>query len=86
VGLLALIALGLLAGLLARLLVPGRQRIGCIATAAVGVVGAIVGGYVSEAVFGAEIDLAFDLKSLAIATAFAVVLLLLLQAAEGRRR
>jgi uncharacterized membrane protein YeaQ/YmgE (transglycosylase-associated protein family) len=86
VGVLALVALGLVAGVLARLLVPGRQRIGCIATAAVGVVGAIVGGFVSEAAFGEELDFAFDLKSLAIATAFAIVLLLLLQAVSGRRR
>jgi len=85
-GVLSWIALGLIAGFLARLLVPGRQGIGCVATLAVGVVGALVGGFVAEAVFDEEIDFGFDLKSLAIATAFAVVLLLLLQAAGGRRR
>jgi uncharacterized membrane protein YeaQ/YmgE (transglycosylase-associated protein family) len=85
-GLLAWILLGLLAGILARLVVPGRQNIGCIATLAVGVVGALVGGLVAEAVFDEEIDFAFDLKSLAIATVFAIVLLLLLQAVGGRRR
>jgi uncharacterized membrane protein YeaQ/YmgE (transglycosylase-associated protein family) len=86
VGLLSWIALGLLAGFLARLVVPGRHNIGCLATLAVGVVGALVGGLVAEAVFDEEIDFAFDLKSLAIATVFAIVLLLGLQAMSGRRR
>lgn len=85
-GVLSWIALGLLAGVLARLLVPGRQGIGCIATIAVGVVGAFVGGLVAEAVLDEEVDLGFDLKSLAIATLFAIVLLLALQALAGRRR
>ena len=85
-GVLAWIVLGLLAGAIARLVVPGRQSIGCIATLAVGVVGALIGGFVAEAVFDEDIDFAFDLKSLAIATVFAIVLLLLLQAVSGSRR
>jgi uncharacterized membrane protein YeaQ/YmgE (transglycosylase-associated protein family) len=85
-GLLSWIALGLIAGFLARLVVPGRHNIGCLATLAVGVAGALIGGLVAEAVFDEEIDFAFDLKSLAIATVFAVVLLLALQAMAGRRR
>jgi len=85
-GLISWIALGLLAGLLARLVVPGRQSIGCLATIAVGVAGALVGGFIAESVFDDDVDLGFDLKSLAIATAFSVVLLLLLEAAAGRRR
>jgi uncharacterized membrane protein YeaQ/YmgE (transglycosylase-associated protein family) len=86
VGLVAWIALGLVAGVIARLVVPGRQNIGCVATLAVGVVGALVGGFVAEAVFDEQVDFAFDLKSLAIATAFAIVLLFALQAIGGRRR
>jgi uncharacterized membrane protein YeaQ/YmgE (transglycosylase-associated protein family) len=85
-GLLAWIVLGLIAGFLARIVVPGRHNIGCLATLAVGVAGALIGGLVAEAVFDEEIDFAFDLKSLAIATVFAVVLLLALQALGGRRR
>lgn len=84
-GLLAWIVLGLLAGALARLIVPGRQNVGCIATMAVGIAGALVGGFVAEAVFDEDVDLGFDLRSLAIATVFAIVFLLLLEAI-GRRR
>ena len=85
-GLLAWILLGLIAGALARLIVPGRQRLGCITTTAVGIAGALIGGLVAEAVFDEDVDLGFDLKSLAIATVFAIVLLLLVQALGGRRR
>ncbi len=83
-GLISWIALGLVAGLLARIVVPGRQAIGCLATIAVGVAGALIGGFVAEAVFDENIDLGFDLKSLAIATVFSVVLLLALEALAGR--
>jgi uncharacterized membrane protein YeaQ/YmgE (transglycosylase-associated protein family) len=84
-GLISWIALGLVAGLLARIVVPGRQAIGCLATIAVGVAGALVGGFVAEVVFDQHVDLGFDLKSLAIATVFSVVLLLALEALAGRR-
>jgi uncharacterized membrane protein YeaQ/YmgE (transglycosylase-associated protein family) len=83
-GLISWIALGLVAGLLARIVVPGRHAIGCLATIAVGVAGALIGGFVAEAVFDENIDFGFDLKSLAIATVFSVVLLLALEALAGR--
>ena len=85
-GLIAWILLGLVAGALARLIVPGTQRLGCITTIAVGVAGALIGGLVAEAVFDEDIDLGFDLKSLAIATVFAIVLLLAVQALGWRRQ
>jgi len=85
-GLIAWILLGLVAGALARLVVPGRHRIGCITTIAVGIAGALIGGFVAESVFDEEVDLGFDLKSLALATVFAIVLLLLVQGLGGRRR
>ena len=85
-GLIAWILLGLVAGALARLVVPGRQSLGCITTMAVGVAGALLGGFVAEAVFDEDVDLGFDLKSLALATVFAIVLLLALEAIGGRRR
>ena len=46
------ILVGLVVGLLARLLMPGRDPIGIIGTILVGIVGAIVGGYLWIAVFG----------------------------------
>jgi uncharacterized membrane protein YeaQ/YmgE (transglycosylase-associated protein family) len=46
-----MLILGLIVGLIARLIVPGRQRLGLIATALLGVVGAYVGGTLGSVVF-----------------------------------
>jgi uncharacterized membrane protein YeaQ/YmgE (transglycosylase-associated protein family) len=45
------ILIGIVIGLLARLLLPGRDPIGIIGTIVVGVLGAIIGGYIAGAVF-----------------------------------
>jgi uncharacterized membrane protein YeaQ/YmgE (transglycosylase-associated protein family) len=47
------IVIGLVIGALARLLVPGRQHIGIIMTILIGIVAAIVGGFVTTAIIGA---------------------------------
>jgi uncharacterized membrane protein YeaQ/YmgE (transglycosylase-associated protein family) len=43
------ILVGVVLGLLGRLLVPGRQRTGCLLTIAVGILAALVGGIVADA-------------------------------------
>jgi uncharacterized membrane protein YeaQ/YmgE (transglycosylase-associated protein family) len=86
VGILSWILFGLLAGAVARLAVPGRQHIGCLATVAVGVVGALIGGLAGEALFDEEVEFGWDLKPFLLSVAGAVVLLLLLQAIAARRR
>ena len=48
------IVLGLVAGALARLLVPGRDPIGFIGTIVLGIVGSLVGGFLAEALFDDE--------------------------------
>ncbi len=45
------ILIGIVIGLLARLLLPGRDPIGIIGTIVVGVLGAVIGGYLAGAVF-----------------------------------
>ena len=40
---------GLIIGLLARLLVPGRQKIGLLWTLALGVIGSVIGGTIANA-------------------------------------
>ncbi len=47
---LGLILVGLVIGLLARLLLPGRQRIGIALTLLLGVAGAVIGGTVASAI------------------------------------
>jgi uncharacterized membrane protein YeaQ/YmgE (transglycosylase-associated protein family) len=50
--LLVYILVGLIVGVIARALLPGRDPIGIIGTILVGIVGAVAGGYLWKAVFG----------------------------------
>jgi uncharacterized membrane protein YeaQ/YmgE (transglycosylase-associated protein family) len=84
VSILGWIVFGLLAGAIARALTPGRQGIGCFGTLAVGVVGALLGGFLGEAVFDEDIDFGWDLKPFLLAVAGAIVLLLALNALRRR--
>lgn len=43
---------GLIAGAIARLLVPGHQPLGCLGTVLLGVCGSLVGGFASWLLFG----------------------------------
>ncbi|MGI8774409.1 MAG: GlsB/YeaQ/YmgE family stress response membrane protein [Actinomycetota bacterium] len=52
VDLLVFIVVGLIIGVLARALLPGPDPIGILGTILVGVVGAIIGGYLWAAIFG----------------------------------
>lgn len=51
-GLLAWIAVGLVAGLIARILVRPGHHLGCLGTIAVGLVGSLVGGTLSNVMAG----------------------------------
>jgi uncharacterized membrane protein YeaQ/YmgE (transglycosylase-associated protein family) len=84
-GILAWIVFGLLAGAVARLIVPGSQRIGCLATIAIGILGALVGGLIGEVLFDDEVEFGFDLVPFLLAVVGSVGLLLLLEAIRGRR-
>jgi uncharacterized membrane protein YeaQ/YmgE (transglycosylase-associated protein family) len=46
---------GLIVGALARLIVPGRQNIGVGLTIVLGIIGALVGGFISSFLFGPNI-------------------------------
>ena len=46
------ILVGLVVGFLARLLLPGRDPIGIVGTIVLGIIGALVGGFLWEAIFG----------------------------------
>jgi uncharacterized membrane protein YeaQ/YmgE (transglycosylase-associated protein family) len=84
--LLSLIAIGLIAGLIARALVPGRQSMGCLPTIGLGIVGSFVGGFLGWLIFDRETDTgAFEPAGLLGSIAGAVIALLVLNA-MGRRR
>ena len=83
-GIIGWIIFGLLAGAVARALTPGRQEIGCFGTLAVGVVGALLGGLLGEAVFDTEVRFAWDVKPFLLAVACSILLLLGLSALQRR--
>jgi uncharacterized membrane protein YeaQ/YmgE (transglycosylase-associated protein family) len=80
-GIIAWILLGLLAGAIARALIPGRTEPGgCIGTTAVGILGALLGGFLASALDIGEIDEFFDLGTWLIAIGGSVLLLLIIRA------
>jgi uncharacterized membrane protein YeaQ/YmgE (transglycosylase-associated protein family) len=81
------ILLGLLAGTLAKFLVPGRDPAGCLITIVLGIVGAFVGGLLGTAFgWGTITTGTLNLRSIAIATFGAIVVLLLARVARRRPR
>jgi uncharacterized membrane protein YeaQ/YmgE (transglycosylase-associated protein family) len=62
-GFLAFLILGLIAGAIAKLILPGDQGGGWIATLVLGVIGALLGGWVGGAVAGAEMNEFFSLTT-----------------------
>ncbi len=83
-GIIGWILLGLFAGAISRALIPGRTEPGgCIGTTAVGILGALIGGFIASALDIGEIDDFFDLGTWLIAIGGSVLLLLLLRAITG---
>ena len=82
----AWIVLGLLAGLIAKAIMPGADRIGLILTTVLGVVGAILGGVLATALgFGDPIDEFFDISTWIAAIVGALIILFLWNAISSRR-
>lgn len=79
----AWIVTGLLAGALARWVVSD-ERSGCLYTIVIGVLGALIGGALMQAIDERPLD-EFSLRSVVVAALGAVLLLLVLQAIGGRR-
>jgi uncharacterized membrane protein YeaQ/YmgE (transglycosylase-associated protein family) len=84
-GIIAWIVLGLLAGIIAKFLLPGDDPGGIIVTTIIGIVGAILGGLVAKALgFGDPIDEFFDISTWIAAIIGSLVLLVAYRAVAGR--
>lgn len=75
-GILTWIVLGLVAGVIAKLITPGRDPGGIIVTIVLGIVGALVGGFISSRI-GYGTVTGFDLRSVVIAVLGSIILLIL---------
>jgi uncharacterized membrane protein YeaQ/YmgE (transglycosylase-associated protein family) len=85
-GIIAFIILGLLAGAIAKAVLPGDDPGGLIVTTIIGVVGAILGGFLAQALFDADpMDEFFDISSWLTAIVGALILLVIYRMAVGRR-
>lgn len=86
-GILGWIVLGLIAGAIAKLILPGRQGGGWIITIVLGIVGAILGGFLGNLLFNIELGTFFDLRTWILAIVGAIVVLLIYGlATRGRTR
>ena len=84
-GIIAFIILGALAGIIAKALLPGADPGGLIITTIIGIVGALLGGFLAAALFDAHpLDEFFDLSTWLTAIVGAIILLLIYRAVVGR--
>jgi uncharacterized membrane protein YeaQ/YmgE (transglycosylase-associated protein family) len=86
-GIIGWILLGLLAGIIAKALLPGDDPGGIIVTTLIGIAGALLGGLIARALdLGDPIDEFFDLSTWIAAIIGAIVLLLIYRLVVGRGR
>lgn len=76
-GFIAFLILGLIAGAIAKAILPGRQGGGWIATLLLGVVGAMLGGWLGSMLFGADMSEFWSLESWLLAIGGAIIVLLI---------
>lgn len=78
------IGLGLIVGALAKYIMPGKDPGGLIVTVLIGIAGAMVGGAISDRLGWGQVT-GFDLRSIAVATFGAILLLVAYRLVRHRR-
>lgn len=81
----SLIVIGLIAGAIARLLVPGRQDIGIAATIVLGIIGSFIGGFLGYLLFHHDANSGFFQPSGIIGSIIGAVIALLIYTRVGNR-
>jgi uncharacterized membrane protein YeaQ/YmgE (transglycosylase-associated protein family) len=77
VGIAAWILFGLIAGAIAKFIMPGKDPGGCIGTVLIGIAGAVIGGFIGNELLDIGTVTGFNLTSFGIAILGAIILLLL---------
>lgn len=84
-GILAWLVLGLIAGAIAKLIMPGRSSFGWIATICLGIVGALVGGFLGGLLFNVGLGDLGDFRTWALAVLGSVICLVVYGMVTGRK-
>jgi uncharacterized membrane protein YeaQ/YmgE (transglycosylase-associated protein family) len=84
VGIVSWIVWGLFVGVFARLLLPGRQAIGCLWTILVGIAGSLIGGFFATEVVDIADSDDFDFGSFVIAVGTSLALLAIYERVAAR--
>jgi uncharacterized membrane protein YeaQ/YmgE (transglycosylase-associated protein family) len=84
-GIIGWIVLGLLAGAIAKAIMPGDDPGGIIVTTIIGIVGALVGGFIASALNVGDLDEFFDIGTWLIAIAGSLLLLAIYRVVIGNR-
>jgi uncharacterized membrane protein YeaQ/YmgE (transglycosylase-associated protein family) len=85
IGILSWIVVGLIAGVLAKLIMPGRNPGGFLLTIVIGMIGALVGGFVVQLLGGTGLT-GFSIWSILVATLGSIILLAIYRLFAGARR
>ena len=84
-GIIAFIILGMLAGAIAKAIMPGADPGGFIVTTIIGIVGALIGGFLAAALFDAHpVDEFFDISTWLTAIIGAILLLVIYRVVVDR--
>ncbi len=73
-GILSWVVFGLLAGIIARCIMPGKEHMGIFMTIILSIIGALIGGVVSTALGFGKVD-GFNIYSIGIATVGSIIVL-----------
>lgn len=84
-GVISWIVFGFIAGLIAKILHPGRDPGGCLITVLLGIGGGVVGGYIGTRMGWGRVE-GFDLRSLGLAVLGALLILIAYRLVFGRSR
>ena len=84
-GIISWIFLGLIAGALAKFLMPGKDPGGFFVTILIGIVGGVLGGFLGSLIGLGRIE-SFDLGGIIIATAGAILLLVIYRIVQKNRK
>ncbi len=81
----AFLILGLIAGAIAKLILPGRQGGGWLATLLLGVIGALLGGWLGGLLFNANLEDFWSIQTWLLAIVGSIIVLLIWGLITGRR-